>query len=352
MKNIKTLLIVSMAGLLMAATSCSPKKDKSNKNVATEKKQEKIAVKTISVERKPVIRTIEYTASLIPFKEVYLAPSAPGKIEKIYVEIGDNVEKGDVVAEMDRTNLESARINLLNLETNYKRLETLKKTNTVSAQQYDQVKAAYEAAKVSYQFLLDNTRLKAPFSGIVSGKYFEDKENFTGAPNTPVGKPALISIVKINKLKAVFGVSARYYPMLSEKMKTAVTSDIYPDTEFSGEIYKIYPTVDPATKTVTVEVKVDNDGLKLRPGMFAKIVLTLGSDSTILIPTIAIIKQNGTNDKYVFVVENGMAKHVLIKTGQVFDDKTEILSGLKPGDKLVVAGQNKLMDKSPVKVIN
>jgi RND family efflux transporter MFP subunit len=191
-----------------------------------------------------------------------------------------------------------------------------------------------------------------PFSGIISGKFFEDKENFTGAPNTKVGKPALVSIVKIDKLKAVFGVSASYYPLLSEKMKTAVTSDIYPGIKFSGEIYKIYPTVDPATKTVTVEVKVDNEDLKLRPGMFSKINLTLGSDSAILIPTIAVIKQTGTNDKYVFVIEKGIAKRILIKTGQVFDDKTEITSGLKPGDKLVVAGQNKLMDKSPVKVIN
>jgi len=86
--------------------------------------------------------------------------------------------------------------------------------------------------------------------------------------------------------------------------------------------------------------------------MFSKINLTLGSDSAILIPTIAVIKQTGTNDKYVFVIEKGIAKRILIKTGQVFDDKTEITSGLKPGDKLVVAGQNKLMDKSPVKVIN
>ncbi|NOZ36032.1 MAG: efflux RND transporter periplasmic adaptor subunit [Chlorobi bacterium] len=211
--NINKIITFSIiAGILSFTTSCSSNKE-DNKN-KTEIKQA-IPVKSIVLQKETINRTINYTATLIPFKEVYLAPATPGKIEKIYVKIGDFVKKGQILAVMNRTNLEQAKLNLMNLETNYKRSDTLKKTNTISDQQYDQVKTAYEAAKVSYQFLLDNTQLRAPFSGVISGKYFENNEIFSGAPNTKVGKSAIVKIVKINKLKALIGISESYFPQIN-----------------------------------------------------------------------------------------------------------------------------------------
>ena len=349
MNTMKFLTLGAVAGLLIVGTACTSKNEKKAGTAVTEVKQA-IPVKTMVVNPELITRDIDYTASLIPFEEVHLAPSAPGRIEKINVEIGDNVSKGQIVAMMDRTNLEQAKINLMNLETNYRRLDTLKKTNSISDQQYDQVNSAYNIAKTSYQFLQDNTQLKAPFSGVVSGKYFEDGEIYSGSPVASVGKPALVSIVQINQLKVLIGISASYFPLITKGLKAEVKSEIYPDLAFNGEIYKIYPTIDNATKTFTVEVKIQNSNLKLRPGMFSKIQLNLGKGNAMLVPSIALVKQTGTNDMYLFVNKNNIAQKTLVKTGRMIDDKIEILEGITEGDEIIVAGQNKLDNLSPITI--
>ena len=347
MRTIKIINLLVAISFITFATSCNS--DKENEVQTKETKQvQAVPVKTMAIKSELINKTISYTASLIPFEEIYLAPAAPGKIEKIYVEIGDRVSKGQVIATMDRTNLESARINIANLKTNFERLEELKKTNTIADQQYDEVKAAYDAAKVSYQFLLDNTELKAPFNGVISGKYFEDGETFSGAPNTRAGKAAIVTIVQINKLKALIGISASYYPQIKKGMKANISCDIYPNQTFEGEIYNIYPTIDDATKTFTVEVKINNPNLKLRPGMFTKIKLNLGEGKAILVPTIALIKQTGTNDLYLFVNKNNIAVKQPVQTGRLFDDKTEILEGINEGDEIIVEGQNKLRNQTTI----
>lgn len=347
MNTIKILTLSVVAGIVILGTSCT---SNSGKKTSAEKSdiKQSVPVKTMVIKQDLITRNIDYTATLIPFEEVHLAPSAPGRIEKINVEIGANVKKEQVVAIMDRTNLEQARINLMNLETNFKRLDTLKKSNSIADQQYDQVKSAYDIAKSSYQFLLQNTQLKAPFRGVISGKYFEDGEIYSGAPVSSVGKPAILSIVQIDQLKALIGISATYYPLISLGMKAEVKSEIYPDLTFNGEIYRIYPTIDNDTKTFTVEVKIQNGNLKLRPGMFAKIQLNLGKGNAILVPTIAMIKQTGTNDVYVFVNKNNVAIKTLVKTGRMIDDKIEILNGVTKGDEIIIVGQNKLENQTPV----
>jgi len=349
MNTTRLFRVCVVAGLLTAVISCTSK----DKNIDSEKTEVKKAlpVKVVKVNKESINRNIDFTASLVPFEEVHLAPASPGKIEKINVEIGDNVAKDQIVALMDRTNLQQAQINLMNVETNYRRLDTLKKTNSVSDQQYDQIKTAYNIAQNSYQFLLENTQLKAPFSGVVSGKYFEDGEIYSGAPVAAVGKAAILSIVQINQLKALIGVSANYFPLISLGLEAEIKSELYPDINFKGEVFRIYPTIDNATKTFTVEVKIQNDKLKLRPGMFAKIQLNLGKGDAILLPIISLVKQTGTNNMYVFVNDNNIAKKVLVKTGQMVDDKIEIIQGIKEGDEVVILGQNKLEDQSPLSII-
>jgi len=349
MSTIKLSNLLVVTGMIILATSCHLEKDTKAQTKILEIKQA-IPVKTMVANKEVVKRSISYTASLIPFLEIYLAPATPGKIETIYVKVGDRVSKGQVVADMDRTNLEAAHINLLNLETNFRRLETLKKTNTIAQQQYDEVKTAYEAAKVSYNFLLENTELRAPFSGVISGKYYENGENFSGAPNTRAGKSAIVTIVQINKLKALFGISASYFPQIKRGMKASITSDIYSDMTFKGKIYNIYPTIDEATKTFTVEVKVNNKDLKLRPGMFAKIKLELRQGNAIMAPIIALIKQTGTNDMYLFLNKNNIAVKQPVTTGRLFDDKTEIIEGVNEGDEIIIVGQNKLEDQVNITV--
>jgi len=133
-------------------------------------------------------------------------------------------------------------------------------------------------------------------------------------------------------------------------MKAYIISDLYPDKPFKGEIFRIYPTIDNSSKTFVAEIKIQNENLKLRPGMFAKIRMNLGEGSALLVPSIAVVKQTGTNDMYVYINENNIAIKKLVKTGTIIDDKTEILGGLSVGDELIVVGQNKLENKTPIKI--
>ncbi|HQH19032.1 MAG TPA: efflux RND transporter periplasmic adaptor subunit, partial [Bacteroidales bacterium] len=171
---------------------------------------------------------------------------------------------------------------------------------------------------------------------------------YSGTPVATIGKPAIVSIVQINQLKALIGVSASYFPFVNKGMVAEITSDIYTDLILKGLITKIYPTIDQTTKTFTVELTIQNSSLKLRPGMFSKIQLNLGKGKAIMVPTIALIKQTGTNDMYVFVNNNGIAKKVRVTPGAMIDDKTEIVEGINENDEIIVVGQNKLDDKKPL----
>jgi len=205
-------------------------------------------------------------------------------------------------------------------------------------------------AKSTYDFLLKNTRLSAPFDGVISGKYFEDGEMYSGSPIPAIGKAAILSIVQINNLKAVVSLSAKYFPQISTRMKAEVMCDIYPGEKFTGEVYKIYPTIDKSTSTFQAEVRINNPGLKLRPGMFARAYLQFKSEQVVLAPTISILKQTGTNERYMFINENGVARKRVVKQGSIFDDKTEILEGIQPGEEIIVTGQSRLTDGTKISI--
>lgn len=309
-------------------------------------------VRVLQIEKQKIARTIEYSSSIVAFEEVHLASASPGKIDKITVEVGDKVKKGQVLVKMDPTQLQQAGVNLMNTETDFLRLDTLNKVGGISKQQYDQMKARYDIAKSSYEFLLRNTMLKAPFDGVISGKYFENGEMYSGAPNTMAGKAAIISLVQIDPVKAIVNISESYYPQLKTGMTATVTTDLYPDKTITGQVMRVYPTIDPATRTFTVEIKIANKQELLRPGMFCRVSLDLGEQIALVVPAIAVLKTQGSNERYVFLEENGIAHRVVVNIGKRFDDKLEVISDeIKEGSNLIVSGQAKLVNEDRVKVV-
>jgi RND family efflux transporter MFP subunit len=309
-------------------------------------------VRILRVEKQKIARTIEYSSSIIAFEEVHLASASPGKIEQISVEIGDRVSKGDILVRMDPTQLQQARVNYQSTETDFLRLDTLNKVGGISKQQYDQMKARYEIAKSNYEFLQRNTILKAPFNGVISGKYFENGELYSGAPNTMAGKAAILSIVQINPVKALVNISENNYPLLKTGMNASVISDLYPDKTIIGQVMRVYPTIDPATRTFTVEVKIENRQELLRPGMFCRVSLNLGEDMALVVPAIAVLKTQGSNERYLFLEENGIARRVVVMIGNRFDDKLELISDeVKEGSNIIVSGQARLVNGDQVNIV-
>ena len=250
---------IVLTGLTIALlTGCSSKKEENQKTETVEA----VPVKVMKLEKRNIAKTLDYTATLQADEQVYYAPASTGRIGKIYVEVGDRIKKGQLLVEMDPTNFLQAKVQLKNLETEYNRAVKLNETGSISKQAYDAAVTNYEVAKSNYDFLEENTKMLAPFDGIVTGKYFEDGELYTGAAVGGAAKPSIIAIEKINPLKAYVSLSEQYFLAVKKGTTVELRSNIYPDRVFEGTVSIVYPTIDPASRTFTVEVKIPNSDEK------------------------------------------------------------------------------------------
>ena len=350
-KNIKIpLLAILFAGFL---SSCSQSEANNEENNVVVNEQKNISVKVLEIKEQTINRTLPYMANLNAFKVVHYAPASPGHIKKIFVDVDSRVAKGDLIAMMDNTQLETARIQLENAESNYRRVDTLYRLNSISEQQYESAKNGYELAKANVEFMTENTKLTSPITGIITGKYYEGNELYTGAPNTSAGKAAIVTIMQINPLKAIINVPESYYPNVKKGMKAEITSSIYKDKIFYAEIYRVSPVINSSSRSFNVELIVDNEKELLRPGMFTNVNLNIGQVNAIIVPAISVLKQSGTNNRYIYIIDkDSLAKKVNVEVINRYNDKIEISSdNIHEGDMIVIAGQEKLDDGAKVKII-
>jgi len=345
----KSLFITLLLITAMAFASCSGKQQETNEESSSPRTEN---VRVIPLETREVSRNVEYTGTLQAWEEVHIAPAQPGRILQIPVEIGTRVSAGTLLVQMDPTQLLQAEMQLSNLETDFRRLDTLRKSGSIAQQQFDQLKTQYEITKTNVEFLRKNTRLTAPFSGIISGKYHEPGEMFSGAPNPMTGKAAVVSLVQIDRLKITVAVSEQYFPRIRNGMIARVVTDIYPGQEFNGTIFRIHPTIDPMSRSFNVEVMISNTGNLLRPGMFSRVSLDLDKIEALLLPAAAVLKMQGSNNRFLFKEVNGKAVRVPVTIGRRYDDLIEVFSDkLKKGDLIITSGQARLVDGVSVNVV-
>ncbi|HOM39388.1 MAG TPA: efflux RND transporter periplasmic adaptor subunit [Bacteroidales bacterium] len=344
MKRFGTLIAVVISGVILVSCTSTPGETTGESKTAA-------PVKVTPLTRTKIAKTIDYSATIQAFEEVNVAPSSPGRIEKIYVEAGDRVNKGDNLFLMDRTQLYQLKLQLSSLEKDLWRLDTLLKAGSAKQQQYDQLKTQYEVTKTNVEFLEQNTLLKAPFQGIVTGKYYEDGEMYSGAPSMS-GKPAVVTLMQINPLKVIVSLSEQYYPLIKKGMEAIITADVYKNEKFTGRVYRIAPTINAVTRSFNVEIEVPNRNEMLKPGMFVRVSLNLGEVETFVVPAFTVLMQEGTNRRYVMIAGDGVARRVDVAVGKRFDDNLEIISEtLKEGDLLITEGQSRLSDGDKIEVV-
>lgn len=323
---------------LLTLVSCGK-----GKNAQTETERvEKVRVQQLS--NTEIARQLNLSVILQGYETQNVSPSVTGKIEKIFVEEGDRVKAGDLLVRMDQMQLNTAKLQFANLGIELNRVETLLKSGSATQQQYDQLKLSYDQTKENIDFLEKNIFVKAPFDGVVSAKNYEDGELYSGTP--------ILILTQIATLKAEVAVPERYFPMVQAGMPVELTSEIYPDRTFPGTVEVVFPTIDPASHTFTVKVKIRNSDAALRPGMYVSSQLALGTEEVLLAPYQSVLKLQGSNDRYVFVNNGGVAKRVAVKMGQRSDDRVEIISDeIKTGDELVVVGQGRLVDGMKLDIV-
>ncbi|OJV22234.1 MAG: hypothetical protein BGO30_10995 [Bacteroidetes bacterium 41-46] len=299
-------------------------------------------VKVVEANEEMVNQIAEYTGNIEPFVKNNISSSTAQRVEKIFVEVGTNVKKGQLLVQMENINYANARIQLENLKTDLARTEALYKAGGISQQQYEQLKTQVKVAEENISNLDRNTKLLSPINGVVTARNFDNGD-------LTMGQPILV-VMQLQPVKIMIAVSEEFYPVVKAGTPVEITLDVYEGKKYSGKVSLVYPTIDPMTRTFQVQVSIANQSMEIRPGMFARAKVELGSKKRVVVPDKAVIKQQGTNDKYVFVLDGDVVKYVKVEVGRRVGAKYEILSGLEAGQRVVVAGATNLIDNSRVKV--
>ncbi|MGN1220192.1 MAG: efflux RND transporter periplasmic adaptor subunit [Candidatus Cryptobacteroides sp.] len=329
-----------IAAALLSVAACGNSGEK--KSAAADEQEQTPRVQVATSVIKNVDQTEVYTSTVQAFVKNNIAPQSGGRISKIYVEVGDFVKKGQVVAEMDKTQLAQIELQLKNNEIEYNRLKGLFDAGGLSQSDLDAIEMAYNVSKTNYDNLLENSVLVSPIDGVISARNYDAGDMYT------MSQP-LYTVEQIVPVKMLVGISEVDYTKVKKGDSVEIVADAIPGKTFYGKVNRIYPTIDPMTRTFTVEVVVDNNYRTLRPGMFVRATVNFGTRQSVVVPDLAIVKQTGSGERFVYVVNaDNTVKLTPVKLGRRIETEYEVLEGLQEGDIIVVGGQTKL--KSGIKV--
>lgn len=332
----KILYLMLIAGVLFTACSKSEKKDDT-------KKDEVVKVKIEPASTQEVEQIYDFTSTVDAAVKNFITSAGGTRIEKIWVEVGQRVSKGQKLVTMENTNLATAKVQLMNSKNDVDRMEALFNSGGCSKQQLDQIKTQYDVAKRNIQNLESNINLTSPISGIITMRNFDNGDVSGGQP--------ILQVMQISPVKLKFNINEALYSKIKINLGVKAKIEVFEGEEFAGKISLIAPTIDPSTRTFMVEASFTNANQKLRPGMFGRVELNLGKANKVVVSDKAVIKQSGTNDKYVFIEKDGVVENRKVELGRRMKDKYEILGGIENGENVVVSGQSRLVSGSKVVIV-
>lgn len=341
MKNMNVRTIIYVAAAVMAVSCGNNNSKTAEQPQAAEVRLPNVTIMAASY--KDVPQSDVYTANVEAYAKNNIAPQSPSRIQKIYVEVGDFVRAGQIVAKMDEVSLNQSKLSMTNDSLEYSRVKKLYEQGGVSKSDFDAMELKYNVTRSQYQNLLENTILRSPVSGVITARNYDQGDMYGGSP--------IYVVEQITPVKLYVGISEMDYTRVKKNDTVTLTADALPGKTFTGRIARIYPTIDAATHTFTAEVNVANSDRLLRPGMYARVTVNFGSNHSIVVPDDCVVKQQGSGVRSVFVLQaDNTVKEVVVTLGRHFGTEYEILSGVAEGDKVVVKGQASLKNGSKVNV--
>lgn len=329
-------------------------------------------IPTIQVDKAKVgsiEKTLSFSGNISAIQESNIFPRVNGNIEQEYVDIGDYVRKGQVLALIDTTiyseNARQARAAFLQAEATlsnskltYERDKSLLSQNLIAKQDLDNAETAYkvalaqeEAASATLknaQVQLGYCRVEAPFSGYITRRFFDPGTYVTTSTNS--SSSTLFYLADINRVKVTVDVLEEDIPILPQVQDVQITVDAYPKMVFHGKITRISQQLDLSTRTMPVEVDMNNPNGLLKPGMFANVDLVYDkAANTVILPTQVVLKDDSGN--YVYTLGSGDVVHkTYVKIGVNHDNQDQILSGITENDQVVFMGYDMVHDGMKVRV--
>jgi membrane fusion protein (multidrug efflux system) len=309
-----------------------------------------VTVESIVVEPTRLESTVEAVGTILADASAMLRTEVPGQLVSRHFEDGQQVAKGDRLFSIEATVLQAevneARANVEQSEAAYKRAQELVKNNLISATDYDAARANYNVSVArlrSAESRLSKTEIRAPFDGFIGLRRINVGDYAT------IGQE-LVNVVRLDPLRVDFSVPETLLSRVQPGQTIEVTVGAFRGEVFEGVVTAIDPQIDVAGHSMAIRARLPNPELKLRPGLFAQVAVSLAvNPDALLVPEEAIWPMG--NNKTLFVVEDGIAKQRIVMLGDRKPGLAEVIEGLAAGEEVVVAGQMKLFDGAAVRTI-
>ncbi|MFU8860191.1 MAG: efflux RND transporter periplasmic adaptor subunit [Cyclonatronaceae bacterium] len=342
------LMILLLASISLSQVSCSS--ESQSKSPADTDSTPVIPVEADRVKRGDVSAYYHGTATLEARDEATVVAEVAGLVTGIFVEEGDMVSKGQILAKIDREpyEIEAARVQaILNrLENEFERNRIMFDRNLISAEVFESSKFELEMQKANLDLAkrnLDQTDIRAPIAGVIGDRYIK-----TG--NRIASNQAAFDVIQMNPLLAILHVPEHEMSKIIAGQTVALSIDALSNEQFTGRVERVSPVVDRSTGTVKTTVMVDDESGNLKPGMFARVsIVHRTNNNALIIPRQAVLTEDGRTSTYV--VQDSIAVLKRLTTGFTNGIYIEVLDGLSEGEQVVTAGQASLRDSSKIEVI-
>lgn len=330
--------------LLATLVGCKQKEEKTE--VAA------IRVETVNVTESPVSAGRTYSGVIEESKGTVLSFKVAGTIQSLAVTEGQKVSKGQLIATLDgaslQSNYEIAKSALATAQDTYDRMKQLHDANSLPDMKWVEVSNALSAAKSTCDIAknaLNDTKLYAPFSGVISQKFMD--AGSTAAPAVPI-----VKLVEISPVKASISVPENEVSEFGTGAEANITVTAADGATITGRLTEKGVAADPLSRTYTIKFTANNPDGKLLPGMLCNVSLkSVGETSAIVLPTESVLLDN-ENQAFVWVVEDGKAVKRNIELGSYTVDGVIAASGLSAGDEVIISGQQKVSTGMKVESIN
>lgn len=340
-------LIFAFVAIAAAQTSCN----RTKAPPAT-------SVQTVHLKKGEIVRRVTLPGNVMAYQEATLYAKVTGYLKSIAVDKGDRVKEGDVLAEIEVPEMladlvkEKAEAEAAALD--FKRVSEAQgqASDLVRPQTVDTAKAKADVARGGVQrieTLLDYAKITAPFAGVITKRWADPGALIPAATSSGTAKnAAVVTLMDFRTVRLDVAVPDTEAPLIKKDLPMKVTVDELPGRTFDGTITRFAYALDESTKTMATETEIANPDLALRPGMWAKVQIDLQKKTDAqLLPAEALLTEKSKTS--VFVVRDGKAQKVPVKTG--FDDgiSVEITEGLTPDDTVILAGKQAVTDGQPVR---
>lgn len=337
--------------LLAACQQGDENKEATEENDSQEEDVPAIPVEVSSPRRGDIYATYTGTAPVEAFADASVIAKVGGEVRKIFVEEGDDVKAGQILARLDgdRLRLEQAQTeaNLRKLQRDYQRNLDLNEKGLISAGDFEKIRFEMEALEATNELAklqLSYADIRAPIDGVIS-------ERFIKLGNTLEIESPTFQITSLEPLVAYLYAPEREFRRILPGKDVVLVIDALGGNAFQATVARVSPIVDPATGTFKITIEVSDQTRRLKPGMFARITIIQDMHANALqVPRSALIDEIGRTS--IFVIEDDIALRREVQTGFSNDGQVEITDGLLDSDKFVAVGQGGLKDGAKVSIIN